>query len=64
MALLHPLKCGLEFGSICMAEFCQLSIDLISIKERKLKVNYRYSQAAATSPPQERFFPPAPSPAS
>ena len=27
VALLHPLKCGLELGSICMAEFCQLSID-------------------------------------
>jgi hypothetical protein len=27
MALLNPLKCGLELGSICMAEFCQLSID-------------------------------------
>jgi hypothetical protein len=22
-----PLKCGLELGSICMVEFCQLSID-------------------------------------
>jgi hypothetical protein len=26
VAFLHPLKCGLELGSICMAEFCQLSI--------------------------------------
>jgi hypothetical protein len=27
VALLHSLKCGLKLGSICMAEFCQLSID-------------------------------------
>jgi hypothetical protein len=27
VAFLHPLKCGLELGSVCMAEFCQLSID-------------------------------------
>jgi hypothetical protein len=27
VALLHPLKCGLELGSICMAEFYQHSID-------------------------------------
>jgi hypothetical protein len=35
------------------------------MKENKLvKVNYRYSQAAAASPPLERFFLPAPSLAS
>jgi hypothetical protein len=27
VAFLHPLKCGLELGSVCMAELCQLSID-------------------------------------
>jgi hypothetical protein len=43
----------------------QRSVDRISIKEFKLvKVNYRYSQAAAASLPQERFCLPAPSLAS
>jgi hypothetical protein len=43
----------------------QRSVDQISIKELKLvKVNYRYSQAATASSPQERFYLPAPSPAS
>jgi hypothetical protein len=43
----------------------QRSVDRISIKELKfVKVNYHYSQAAAASPPQERFYLPAPSPAS
>jgi hypothetical protein len=40
----------------------QRSVDQISIKELQfVKVNYRYSQAAAASPPQERFYLPAPS---
>jgi hypothetical protein len=39
----------------------QRSVDRISIKELKLvQVNYRYSQAAAPSPPQEHFYLPAP----
>jgi hypothetical protein len=43
----------------------QRSVDRISIKELEIvQVNYRYSQAAAASPPQERFYLPAPSPAS
>jgi hypothetical protein len=43
----------------------QRIIDRISIKENKLvKVNYRYSQAAAVSLPQERFCLLAPSLAS
>jgi hypothetical protein len=43
----------------------QRSVDRISIKELKLvQVNYRYSQAAAASPPQERFYLLAPSPVS
>jgi hypothetical protein len=32
MALLHPLECGLELRSICMAEFCQLGIWLNKAK--------------------------------
>jgi hypothetical protein len=40
----------------------QRSVDRISTKEFKLvKVNYRYSQAAAASLPQEQFSSPAPS---
>jgi hypothetical protein len=43
----------------------QRSIDRISTKEFKfVKVNYRYSQAAVASLPQEHFYLPAPSPAS
>jgi hypothetical protein len=46
----------------------QHSFDRITIKVltlvQRTKENYRYSQAIAANPPQERFFPPAPSPAS
>jgi hypothetical protein len=26
VAFLHPLECGLKLSSVCMAEFCQLSV--------------------------------------
>jgi hypothetical protein len=64
MALLHPSSVDLSLAASAWWKY-QCSIDRISIKELKLvKVNYRYSQAAAASPPQERFYLPAPSLAS